>query len=453
MALLALAALMSIMGSGMAESVSLEPDAEFRNIDRLRTDLRRDYQVTSRPVKHHDTTVHVNVAFIDVKLTGVDTTLGSLTLSGIIFMSWTDEHLRWDQSMYGGIHEVVFSNYEVWTPDILSYNSVTSEAAVRSEMDRCNIVVMPNGTVYWTPSFRATISCNLDMSDYPSDIQFCSAVFGMWVSRINEVKLDAGMPRFKTIEWLVTSHVLQTTEWTFLHHSLREFNATELDGSTYSSIAMDVTIQRSSDMLHFLIRVPYYLAALTQVAIFFLTAVPSVERISLTMFALLLLYAESLMVNNVLLPGFPGLRVPSIIKSLQLNALEIAFNLIISQAAYKFLINMKIANIVEDRVNLLVGLISNYRLLLFLCCNLFYINLESDGGDNECVSRPNSLTSGIHDLAEGLVEPETEADDVAIAGRLSSPTSIDKKTGRTLVLLIDRCLLLQYLIFLMIFHA
>lgn len=433
-------------------SCTSEPDAEFRNIDRLRRDLRIHYQRNSRPVKHHETTVNIEIAFVGVLLTNVDASQGSVTLTGLIVMRWTDEHLRWDQSVYGGIHEVSFSSYDIWTPDLLHWNAITNKPTVSYDIDRTNIVVMPNGTVYWTPSFKVTSSCNLDLTEFPSDKQRCVIYFGMWVSTLKEVKLHAGLQSYKNIDWPMTTHVVEPTEWTYLDHSITEINATELSGTTYSGIALDITIQRNSDMLHFLVRVPYYLASVTQVAIFFLTAIPSTERISLTVFALMLLYSESLMVNNVLIPGFPGLRVPYVIKCLELNALEIAFNLIISQVAFKFIMNMQILKLVEDRITAMTDIICRYRVTEFICCRLFHVNMGSILDENGCVPGQNSLTSGIHDLAEGLTEHETDRDDVVIAGRLSGPAASDKKTARTVLLLIDRGLLLQYLIFLMIFH-
>lgn len=443
--------LVILMACG-ASVCAQEPDAEFRNIDRLRAALLRDYQRMSRPVKHHNTVVVVDVAFLNVMITEVDASRGSLSLTGVMWTTWTDEHLRWDQSMYGGLHEVSFTNYEVWTPDIINWSSITSEMTIKQDMDRCNVMAMSNGSVFWTPSFKSTISCDIDLNNYPADVQDCTAYFGLWVSQVNEVKLHAGLSGFKTVEFPIASHVFDVAEWKVLDHSLGDYNETELDGSVYSAVHLNLVIQRNSNMLTFLTRVPFYASAVIQIAIFLLTEVSSMERISLSIFALMLVYAESWMLNNVLLPGIPGLTVPSIIRSLELNAAEVAFNLIISQAACKFIMSCKISAVVGDRLNHIIRLIAKYQVLQFLCCTMFLANLDSNLEDKGCSTDANTLTTGVHDLVEGL--EDTDADDAAIRGSFTStPAAADRKTARTLVLLIDRCLLMQYLIFLTVFHA
>jgi hypothetical protein len=434
----------------------VDPDFDFPNINRLRADLLKGYQRASRPVKNHKSAVHVDIAFVSVAIASIDSNLGSIGLNGILMISWQDEHLRWDQAAYGGIHEVSFSSWEIWTPDAINWNSVSTEPTIRNDKDRCNIMVMPNGTVFWTPAFQITSNCPLDLTDFPSDTQMCYINYGMWASTADEVQLHAGV-NYKSLDWHVRTHVVEMTEWKVLDHYLVETNVTELDGSLYSGVVMGIKVQRNSNMLHFLLRVPYYLAAVTELAVFFLTPISSTQRISLTMFALMLLYAESLMVNNVLITGFPGLTVPAILKSLELHAFEIAFNLMISQTAYHFIMSTKIPSFVEKHVTSLTNLISRYRISQLVCCSLFAVTLDSDFGENGSVTnRFNSLTSGVHDLAEGIPDADTEADDAGLAAAFSSSnptTNAAAKIPFTLAIVIDRCLLLQYLLFLMIFHA
>lgn len=40
-----------------------------------------------------------------------------------IFQSWKDEFLRWNKSEYNGLHEILVSRNEVWTPDLLVENT------------------------------------------------------------------------------------------------------------------------------------------------------------------------------------------------------------------------------------------------------------------------------------------------------------------------------------------
>ena len=431
------------------------PDDEFRNIDRLRSDLLRNYNSLARPVKHHSTIVNVETAILSAFLSKFDFKLHVLSVDGVLFLMWKDEHLVWDKNSYGGVHEVAFSPYEIWKPDIRDWTSITNEAQVVTGIDRCNLVVMPNGTVTWTPSFHFTVSCPFDLTDFPNDIQTCVIQLGMWASNASEVTMSAKISHFKSTDIELSTSFMDLTEWNILNESLTAHVDLESDGNSYSYVQMYIEAQRGSSMLSLLTRLPYWLASLMAISVFFVTGINSRERISLTLISLMILYGESWLVNNVFLPGAQSITAPYIIKCIELNALFVALNLVISSTLLCLIENSKLPLILDSRLTSILKFLERNSVINMIVCVPFSDGCGSELKNNELVNQVNSLTTGVHSFTADATDQDTEADDAAITRSSDSTTATSPvlTNNRLLILMIDRLLLLQYLIFLCIFHA
>ncbi|KAK3581067.1 hypothetical protein CHS0354_033853 [Potamilus streckersoni] len=54
------------------------------------------------------------------------------------FESWYDQFLTWNKNEYGGLHEVLVSIDEVWTPDLLVENTYVSMRSMTTWLSLMN---------------------------------------------------------------------------------------------------------------------------------------------------------------------------------------------------------------------------------------------------------------------------------------------------------------------------
>lgn len=62
--------------------------------------------------------------------------------------SWVDYSLKWKPEDYGGVTDLRFRKGQLWTPDVLMYNSADPQFDSRYAS---NLLVYPNGLVNWMP--------------------------------------------------------------------------------------------------------------------------------------------------------------------------------------------------------------------------------------------------------------------------------------------------------------
>lgn len=137
------------------------------NVDRLRKDLLKDYDVNARP-EHYMTQTQCNIS-ITVLSVDLDEARGVLITHSWMKMMWTDSKLVWDNNSYGGISDLHFAADEVssrrpvphnhfktsqfeqlkkvWQPDLSVYNS--AEANIVDHFMKTNKIVYSMGKVLW----------------------------------------------------------------------------------------------------------------------------------------------------------------------------------------------------------------------------------------------------------------------------------------------------------------
>ncbi|GMT07561.1 hypothetical protein PENTCL1PPCAC_29735 [Pristionchus entomophagus] len=106
-------------------------------------------------------------------------------LNAYLRMEWMDYSVRWDPEEYEGISDLRFRKEQLWTPDVLLYNSADPQ------YDRSyasNLVVYSNGLVNWMPPGVFRLTCQINIVYFPFDVQKCWMKFGSWT--FDGTKLD-----------------------------------------------------------------------------------------------------------------------------------------------------------------------------------------------------------------------------------------------------------------------
>ncbi|XP_011167165.1 acetylcholine receptor subunit alpha-type acr-16 [Solenopsis invicta] len=227
--------------------------------DRLKQDLFVKYDKFARPTEYFNTTgtkFGITPLFINV-----DDFKYTVTVTGMVRLSWIDEKLKWDPAKYGNITHINIGNHEVWQPDILLYNSGTSSTVKYYGDAPC--LVYSNGNVLCVPPAKLIAYCELDFRLWPFDTQICDLKFGSWTYHSEQIDLQF----FKEYEAEELMYV-KSAEWTLINMSrIHEVKMYPCCAEPYTSLIYRMTLKRNSSLFCSILLMPV-------AAIIFLVLVP-----------------------------------------------------------------------------------------------------------------------------------------------------------------------------------
>uniref|UniRef100_A0A8C9M338 Cholinergic receptor nicotinic gamma subunit n=1 Tax=Panthera tigris altaica TaxID=74533 RepID=A0A8C9M338_PANTA len=203
--------------------------AQGRNQEeRLLADLMHNYDPHLRPAERDSDVVNVSLKLTLTNLISLNEREEALTTNVWIEMQWCDYRLRWDPQDYEGLWVLRVPSTMVWRPDVVLENKWDDEAwrwarrggsgpCAREGLVSpgpihawgvglvplyCNVLVSPDGCVYWLPPAIFRSSCPVSVTYFPFDWQNCSLVFQSQTYSTNEINLQLSQEDGQTIEWI-----------------------------------------------------------------------------------------------------------------------------------------------------------------------------------------------------------------------------------------------------------
>ena len=88
-----------------------------------------------------------------------------MTTNVQVILRWQDEHLQWSPSEYNRQNRTVFSAHEIWTPDIVLFNS--ADVAYSQQREHYLLTVHWNGKVEWIFPDVFRSYCDVVISYFP----------------------------------------------------------------------------------------------------------------------------------------------------------------------------------------------------------------------------------------------------------------------------------------------
>jgi len=85
-----------------------------------------------------------------------------------VTLKWSDEHLHWHPDDYGNQTRTVFSPHEIWTPDIVLFNS--ADVAYSQQREHYLLTVLWDGTVEWIFPDVFRSYCDVAITYFPFGI-------------------------------------------------------------------------------------------------------------------------------------------------------------------------------------------------------------------------------------------------------------------------------------------
>ncbi|KAK6327267.1 hypothetical protein J4Q44_G00029120 [Coregonus suidteri] len=255
----------------------------------LLKNLLKDYNRMERPVGNdsHSLTVFFSINLMQIM--DVDEKNQVLTTNIWLRMSWFDHYLQWNQSEYPGVKNLRFTTDQVWTPDILLYNSADDDF---DSTFKTNVLVNSSGFAEYLPPGIFMSTCNVDVRWFPFDIQKCEMKFGSWTYdgwlmdlQMNEADISGYMSNG---EWDLVG--VPGTRSEVFYDCCKE---------PYPDVTFVVTIRRRTLYYALNLLIPCVLLSSMTLLIFLLPA-DSGEKISLGITVLLSLTVFMLLVAEIM---------------------------------------------------------------------------------------------------------------------------------------------------------
>uniref|UniRef100_A0A8B9M021 Si:ch211-39a7.1 n=1 Tax=Astyanax mexicanus TaxID=7994 RepID=A0A8B9M021_ASTMX len=255
----------------------------------LLKNLLKDYNPMERPVANDSQPLTVVLSLSLVQIMDVVSLLTSLCNNCLCLQRWYDHYLQWNQSEYPGVKNLRFTTDQIWTPDILLYNSADDEF---DSTFKTNVLVNSSGYCNYLPPGIFMSTCNVDVRWFPFDIQKCELKFGSWTFdgwlldlQMSEADISGYMPNG---EWDLVGVPGSRNE--IFYDCCKE---------PYPDVTFVVTIRRRTLYYALNLLIPCVLLSSMTLLIFLLPA-DSGEKISLGITVLLSLTVFMLLVAEIM---------------------------------------------------------------------------------------------------------------------------------------------------------
>ncbi|XP_042561284.1 5-hydroxytryptamine receptor 3A-like [Clupea harengus] len=243
-----------------------------------------------RPVNNLNTPTNVSISF---------------TLYGILGVTWEIEFLSWDP-VECGTASITLPRKKFWVPDIVIDEFVDENNAPETFY----VSVSHTGVVQDSLPVEVISSCNLDIYNFPFDIQNCSYTFNSWIHHADEIQLSFG----KQVEEMFnrSKKVIATMgEWELIDMKAYKHDLVNFDESKREQLTYFIALRRQPTMYVVNLLIPSFF--LITVDLFsFLLPPQNVDRSAFKM-TLILGYTVFLLLMNDLLP-VTGNTIPLISK-------------------------------------------------------------------------------------------------------------------------------------------
>ncbi|KAJ6650270.1 hypothetical protein lerEdw1_013451, partial [Lerista edwardsae] len=241
----------------------------------LLKDLMTDYTPLERPVGDDAQPITVHFTLSLMQIMDVDEKNQVLTTNVWLQMYWYDHYLQWNESDYPGVKTLRFSADQVWTPDILLYNSANEDF---DSTFHTHVLVNSSGYCQWLPPGQQLAKC---------DLKFGSWTYDGWLLDLRMLETD-------------TSGYVANGEWDLVAVPGSQNKVFyECCREPYLDVTFAVTMRRRTLYYALNMLVPCLLLSAMTFLVFLLPA-DSGEKISLGITVLLSLTVFMLLVAEVM---------------------------------------------------------------------------------------------------------------------------------------------------------
>lgn len=154
---------------------------------RLLRDKLANYTAVFRPIFNQSKPLDLVVAFDLVSIQDFDERESKFTVTGVLQCFWMDEVFTWDPDDYGGVEYLQVDSSYIWMPKLTLANPVND---LQKMFDDWQLVyIQHTGSVVFQGGGVFSVSCDLDVTYYPWDNQYCELWFMIWGYSSNQIHI------------------------------------------------------------------------------------------------------------------------------------------------------------------------------------------------------------------------------------------------------------------------
>jgi hypothetical protein len=273
----------------LQEQTTFVSGQTFTDTETAYNNVLLNYNKNIRPILDQSKIMYINASFSIAAINGFDEVSGELSIAGFLTVTWKDENVGWNPATAGGVGAVSVPQNLVWKPPLMLITPSRKILVMGDGMDDfMTVKLVFDGTAYWTPGAIMYLSCSVDVTYFPFDIQKCQIPFAPWGYLLNEIQFITPSP---TID---LSFYGSNGEWIIASTS----SAATIRG-TFPVAEFTLTLERRPAYFVINVVLPIlFLAALN--VLVFLLPVESGERVSYAITVLLAIAVFMTIVGDVM---------------------------------------------------------------------------------------------------------------------------------------------------------
>lgn len=159
-------------------------------MQRLISDKFNGYKRSLRPIRNQNNSVEIRVYFELGSIHEVDEVLEKFSVTGLLYIYWFDEFIRWKPEEYGGIDMITIPSEDVWYPHLAIANPFDKVNMIKNEW--LPVRYFSNGEALYAPVDIMPTKCSMDITFYPFDTQSCEIHIANFGYLPTEVRLLPG---------------------------------------------------------------------------------------------------------------------------------------------------------------------------------------------------------------------------------------------------------------------
>nr|XP_055074731.1 5-hydroxytryptamine receptor 3A isoform X1 [Misgurnus anguillicaudatus] len=255
-----------------------------------------------RPSVNLSTPTITNISFTLYAVLGVNEKAQILTTFLWLRLYWFHEFLIWDSENCDDVTRISLPVKELWTPDIIVYELLIEEGpCVDDDVSQACPYVYVNhtGHIRYDRMLRLVSACNLQIFNFPFDIQNCTFTFGSYMHTIKDVRVSPALT-FKEMTENSQRYLQASGEWELVV-ILGDANILKFGVDEWDIITFWVVIRRRPMLYVVNLIILSSFLMIIDILSFYLPP-HSVDRSSFKM-TLILGYTVFLLIMNDLLPS------------------------------------------------------------------------------------------------------------------------------------------------------
>jgi len=168
--------------------------------------IKRKYNKLARPVSNKNEAIKIDFGIAYVQLVQIDDKEQMMVSNIWVRQIWNNTLLMWDPKDYGGIKSINVEPSSVWLPDIVLYNNAKKghDSGTMYKF-KTKVIISSNGENKWFAPTIVRSGCNIDITYFPFDDQFCELRFGSWTFTGEQVDIQSMSDKVDIKQYLNSS--------------------------------------------------------------------------------------------------------------------------------------------------------------------------------------------------------------------------------------------------------